>query len=123
MDVMKELYEKVAKDDKLQAKFNEILKDMEKEGTEEQMKKLQSFAKEAGYEVTPEEIRVFFKNLAENQSGPLSDTELDMVAGGKSIGGISNIVTSVFSLGVEGAFASSMTYITGGGDACKKLFE
>lgn len=120
---MKELYEKVAKDDTLQAKFNEITKDTEKMGAEELMKKLQSFAKEAGYEVTPEEIQAFFKNMAENQNGPLSDTELDMVAGGKSGGGISNIVSSVTSLGLMCAVSSGMAYITGGGDACSKLFQ
>ena len=96
---------------------------MEKEGAEEQLKKLQSFAKEAGYEVTPEEIQAFFKNLAENQNGPLSDAELEMVAGGKSFGGICNIVVSVGSLGFECGVSSAMAYISGGGEACNELFK
>ena len=126
MDVMKELYEKVAKDDKLQAKFNEITKNAENERAEELMKKLQSFAKEEGYEVTPEEIQAFFKDLAAKQSDPLSDAELDMVAGGKTLGGQGNIAMSVVSIGVGCVYSSVMAYfqsLDGGGKGCSALFQ
>jgi len=42
-----------------------------------------AFAKELGYDVTKEEIDEFFKNLSERAE--LSEDELDMVAGGKSL--------------------------------------
>lgn len=82
MDTMKELYEKVAKDSELQAKYAEIMKDSEKAGGEETGKKLVAFAKDAGYELTVDEIHDFFSKL-EIKDGALSEEELDAVAGGK----------------------------------------
>lgn len=81
MSKMKELYEKIAADSALKAKFTEILKDAEKAGKEETDKKLVSFAEEEGYSVTAEEIVDFFKQL-ESKEGELSEEELDAVAGG-----------------------------------------
>ena len=118
MDNIEELYNKVAADETLQAKFNEIIKNEQKEASAELIKKLQLFAKEAGYEVTADDIKKFFEDLSEKQSGPLSDAELDMVAGGKSAHGIINVITSVASLGIMCAISSGMT-----GDGCGKLFE
>jgi hypothetical protein len=83
MSKMKELYEKVAADSALRDKFAAIMKDAEAAGEEATNAKLIAFAKDAGAEVTPDEMRQFFKELAESKKGSLSDTELDMVAGGK----------------------------------------
>lgn len=108
MDKMKELYEKVASDSTLQAKFSQILVDAEKSGKEATETKMVAFAKEAGYDVTLEEIQEFFKNLAE-KNGELSDSELDMVAGGKvDIGKVANSV-GTYAIGcVEGSLTSQI---------------
>lgn len=86
MEKMKELYEKVAGDDVLKAKFNQIMeatRDADKDST---LEKLVTFAKEQGYEVGAEEIASFFKELIEGaKQGQLSESELDSVAGGKSL--------------------------------------
>jgi predicted ribosomally synthesized peptide with nif11-like leader len=109
MEKMQELYDKVAKDDTLQAKFNEIMNSAEKAGKEETAANLVAFAKEAGFDVTAEEIQAFFKNLVENQNGSLSDAELDMVAGGKSVDGCINVFCSVSSFGIA-CIISSIYY-------------
>lgn len=80
---MKELYEKVAADSTLQDKFAVIMKGAEEAGEEVTKAKLVAFAKDAGAEVTLDEMRQFFKEQAESREGELSDVELDMVAGGK----------------------------------------
>jgi len=46
-------------------------------------------------------MKDFFKDLAEKEKGELTDTELDMVAGGKSLSGIFHVFTSVASAGVS----------------------
>ena len=105
MDAMKELYEKVSKDVTLQEKFTMIMKDAEKAGEEATKEKLISFAKEAGYAVTTEEMQEFFKGLAETKEGELSDAELDQVAGGK--GGLTlGTVVSIFGFGLGCAVTS-----------------
>jgi predicted ribosomally synthesized peptide with nif11-like leader len=101
MEKMRELYEKVAGDSALQAKFAEIMQDG---GTAEE--KLTAFAKEAGYDVTVEEIQNFFKGLAESKEGALSDAELDQAAGGKSENGNPIMIGSVISLGLNCAIGS-----------------
>jgi predicted ribosomally synthesized peptide with nif11-like leader len=101
MDKTKQLYEKVAGDSALQAKFNAILKEAEKAGEAATKEKLTAFAKEAGFEVSLDEMKDFFKSLAEKGEGELSDTELDMVAGGKSLSGIFHVFTSVASAGAS----------------------
>jgi predicted ribosomally synthesized peptide with nif11-like leader len=97
MDKMRELYEKVAKDSALQVKFNAIISDAQKAGEAATGEKLAAFAKEAGFDATFEEMKDFFKELSEKGKGELSDTELDMVAGGKDGGDIAN---SVWSIGI-----------------------
>ena len=84
MKKMKELYEKVAKDSTLRTKFEEIMKNVADAGPEKTGEELTAFAKEAGYEVSVEEMQEFFKILSAEVEGTLSDMELDMVAGGKS---------------------------------------
>jgi hypothetical protein len=120
---MEELYRKVASDSNLQTKLADILKEAEKEGKDATIEKLSVFAKDAGYDIKLEEMQSFIKELMDNDNGALSDVELDMVAGGKSGGAISNILTSVFSLGIACAIASGMAYNTGEGDACKEMFQ
>lgn len=97
MDKMKELYEKVAKDTALQAKLNAILKDAERAGEAATGEKLISFAKEAGFDATLAEMKEFFKKLAE-KGGELSESELDMVAGGK---GGDDVANSILSIGIN----------------------
>lgn len=104
---MKKLYEKVAKDSALQAKFNAIVGDAEKAGEAATSEKLTAFAKEAGSEVSFDEMKAFFKELVEKEKGELSDSELDMVAGGKSLSGIFHVFTSVASVGVSCAVNSA----------------
>lgn len=84
MEKMKKLYEKVAGDSALQAKFEVIMTAAEKAGPEKTGEKLIAFAKETGYEVSIEEAREFFLSLTGQKEGALSDAELDAVAGGKT---------------------------------------
>ena len=103
MDVMKELYEKVSKDAKLQEKFSAIMKDAETE-EQEVREKLIAFAKDAGYDIKVEEMQAFFKDLAEKGGGELSDADLDMVAGGKATFGIAvSILGGLLSCGIASA--------------------
>lgn len=81
MEKMKALYERVAADGGLQAKFAEIMGAAEADGKEATKEKLMVFAKEAGFEVSFEEISEFFQSLFEQNE--LTDAELDMAAGGK----------------------------------------
>jgi len=97
MSKMQELYEKVSADSTLQAKFAEIMKDAGVAGEVATKEKLIAFAKEMGYAVTVDEMQEFFKELAGSKKGGLSDLELDQVAGGKSAGGVINIVSSVLA--------------------------
>jgi predicted ribosomally synthesized peptide with nif11-like leader len=80
MSKMKELYEKVAADSTLQDKFAAIMGGAEEAGKEATEEKLTAFARDAGYDVTLDEMRQFFKELEEAE---LSEADLDMVAGGK----------------------------------------
>ncbi len=93
---MKELYEKVANDTALQGKFAEILRDAETDEKAPIKEKLVAFAKEAGYEVSFEEIGAFFKSLLEETEKELSDAELEMAAGGKG-GGFGGFLRSIYS--------------------------
>ncbi|MEL7654736.1 MAG: Nif11-like leader peptide family RiPP precursor [Bacillota bacterium] len=96
MERMKALYQKVAGDADLQSKFFEIINgDEELEGNEIQ-RQLIEFAKEAGFDITIEEMNEFFKELNENQD-ELSESELDMVAGGK--GSLKRDVKELFRRG------------------------
>jgi predicted ribosomally synthesized peptide with nif11-like leader len=83
MEQIKELYEKVAADTGLQEKFLKIIDCAEKAGPLETQTKLLRFAKEAGYDVSLEEMGKFFKEMMDREASELSDLELDMVAGGK----------------------------------------
>lgn len=94
MSQMQELFEKVSKDAALQEKFLTIIHEAKGAGKEAAEAKLTAFAKEAGYEVTLEEMAVYFGTLASKSDGELSETELDLVAGGK---GGTNMFTQFYS--------------------------
>jgi predicted ribosomally synthesized peptide with nif11-like leader len=121
MEKMKALYEKVAGDSGLQAKFAEIMSKAEAEGAEATKAKLVEFAKEAGYEVSMEDVKEYFEKLSEKNTGELTDGELDMVAGGKSTGGTANIVMSVLTLGLTCGIQSAASIQLKGG--CGQVFE
>ncbi len=114
MSKMQELYEKVAADSALQAKFVEIMKDAEAAGEESTNEKLTAFVKEAGYEISLTEITAFFKEMAELKEGELSEVELDMVAGGKF--NPAKVYVTYFEVQM-GFTASLMTEVLAGG--CK----
>lgn len=98
MSKINELYEIVAADSALQTKFKEIMSSAEKDGIEATEAKLAAFAKEAGYEVTADEMKAYIE-----RQGELTDSELDAVAGGKGLG----IITSIVSVGIGCAIASA----------------
>lgn len=83
---MQELFEKVSKDAALLKKFAEIMNDAEKAGGDATKEKLTAFAKDNGFDVTADEMKAYFADLAESKEAVLSDAELDLVAGGK-VGG------------------------------------
>ena len=83
MEKIRELIEKTTKDTALQEKFSKIIKEAATAGEDATKKKLIDFAKDAGYDITLEEMRIYFKALNENNIGELSDAELNLVAGGK----------------------------------------
>lgn len=119
MDQMKELYDKVAKDSALQEKLSAILKGAEQAGEAATKEKLTAFAKGAGFDVTLAEMQDFFKKLAEKKEGQLSDSELDMVAGGKA--GVMPVVSSTISMGVTCATGSAAYAVSG--HNCREYFE
>jgi predicted ribosomally synthesized peptide with nif11-like leader len=118
MEKMKELYGKVAKDSELQAKFSQIMYEAEKAGQESTESKLVAFAKEAGYDVSISEMKDFFLSISETND-TLSDSELDLVAGGKA--GVMPVVSSTISMGVTCASGSAAYAVSG--HNCKEYFE
>lgn len=119
---MSELYEKVAGDNALQAKFAEIMKDAEKAGEAATKEKLTAFAKEAGYEISLDEMKAFFAELSEKEKGQLSDAELDMVAGGKSKCGALATALSIVTLGLSCA-ALSIAQEAEKAGGCREIFQ
>lgn len=127
MSQMKELYDKVAKDSALQATFSWILLEAEKAGQpsnplaqQETEKKLQAFAKVAGYEVSIEEMQSFFQGMETQATGELSDEELDQVAGGKV--NPWTVVATVLTLGIVCA-AYSILDAANGISNCESFFR
>ena len=96
MNQMNALYKKVAADNALQEKLVSAMKDASEE-------KLLAFAKEVGFDVTFADVKAF---AAQAKSGELSESELDMVAGGK--GDPFKIADSVLSLGISCAIDSAI---------------
>lgn len=105
MEKMRKLFEKVAVNQYLQAKFAAIINEAE-EARAETRRKLIAFAKDAGYEVTAEEMQEYFRTLMGQPEGSLTDMELDMVSGGKSTEGSPMLLTSLFTPGLFCAVAS-----------------
>ncbi len=121
MTKMKEFYEKVANDKELQTKFFEIIRDAEMAVEQAIEEKLTGFAKEAGYDITLDEMKDFFRKMNESEESVLRDEELDMVAGGKSGAGGIMIATSFLFLGLVCAVTSIKAEIDG--IRCEKVFE
>lgn len=119
MSQMKALYEKVAGDAELQAKFIAILQTAEEDGFAVTEQKLVALSKDAGYEVGLAEMQQFLKEVTPNPDGELSDMELDMVAGGKGegaamagAGGAMSIALAVATFGIM--LAGCIPQIVGG---------
>jgi predicted ribosomally synthesized peptide with nif11-like leader len=69
---------------KTDEEFAKIVAECKKMGEDATHQKLIDFAKNAGYDITLDEMREFFRNLKETKNGTLTDAELDIVAGGKN---------------------------------------
>ncbi len=82
-----ELFEKVAKDKDLHAKYLEIIESSGESGEDAAYKKLIDFAKDSGYDITVDEMQEYFNGIAASKEGELPDSELDKVAGGFVSGG------------------------------------
>ncbi|MDD3168739.1 MAG: Nif11-like leader peptide family natural product precursor [Eubacteriales bacterium] len=85
MSKMQELFEKVSINSALREKFMEIVQGTVNPVEVATKEKLITFAKEAGYDITFEEMQRFFKDLKENKKGELLEEELEMVAGGSNL--------------------------------------
>lgn len=118
MSKMQELYQKVAGDRALQEQFNQILSEAEFAGQAATVERLLTFAREAGHEVSLEEMRVFFEGMATQAQGELSNAELDQVAGGKV--NPEHVLASIISLGLTCAIGS-IIYATRGN--CEEFFH
>ena len=119
---MKELYDKVARDPILQQKYSNIMADAEQAGQAATEENLLAFAREAGFEVSIEEMQAFFQGMAAQAEGELSDAELDQVAGGKSGGGIVHVIGSVLSVGIGCAIMSAVVEVAKSG-GCNRYFQ
>lgn len=99
MDKLDALYQKIAQDNNLQEKLKEIINKCESEGSGAVKSELVNFAQGLGYDVTYEEIRVYFQSMTEEKARELADIELDLVAGGKG-NGRGEFILSIMSLGL-----------------------
>ncbi len=95
MEKMKELYQKVSQDLSLQEKYVKLTQE-NVENQDALIEKLVDFAKEAGFDVSEEEIVEFFESMGGNSEGELSETELDSVAGGKINPGLISVISNNF---------------------------
>jgi predicted ribosomally synthesized peptide with nif11-like leader len=127
MNDMEKMYQKVAEDSELQQKFSDIMSDAEKAGEAETKSKLIAFAGEAGFEISIEEMSQFFAEKIQNGAGELSETELDMVAGGKSSTGFACVMMTILTVGTYCAMRSAVTAALNAIDseipACQNMFK
>ena len=100
MSQMKALYETVARDPVLQAKFITILQESERIGLEEIEQKMVALSKDAGFDITLEEMQHYLQEMTPKADGELSDTELDLVAGGKGQGATTAAAGVATSIGL-----------------------
>lgn len=82
MEEMRELYEKVAKSPMLQKKLTWIAGEAAAAGRKKTRERLIDFMKEAGFDISIEDMRAFFSDRAEKRQTELTETELETVAGG-----------------------------------------
>ena len=127
MSAMNGLYSKVAGDPILQQKFSQIMAEAEQagqtgdpSGTAATEEKLLAFAREAGFEVSTQEMQAFFQGMTAQAEGELSEAELDQVAGGKVNPSV--VIASVFTLGIVCA-AGSIADAVNGISNCGKFFH
>lgn len=123
MSGMKALYEKVAGNSVLQARFGQILIQSEQAGKEATEEKLAAFAKEQGFDLSLSEMTEFFQSLSNKEQGELSDLELDLVAGGKSLGGMVNIAQSVLTVGFGCIAQSALVLMSEPKATCNEFYQ
>lgn len=127
MNSMKELYEKVKRDDALQKKFAEIMEESNTSGKEKTETRLMAFAKDAGYDMSVEDMVSFFTEM-NKKSGEteLSEAELDLVAGGKMKGSgyFTVAAISIASFGIACAVISASADMDKNADTtCGSIYE
>jgi predicted ribosomally synthesized peptide with nif11-like leader len=82
MEEMKTFYEKVSKSPMLREKLVWIANEATVAGRKKTKERLIDFVKDAGFDITIEDMRDFFADLAEKKNAELTDAELETVAGG-----------------------------------------
>jgi predicted ribosomally synthesized peptide with nif11-like leader len=85
MSKIHDFFEKVGENQELQTKLIKIISDAEQAGETEIGTKIIDFASEAGFDITIDELREYFKEMAGSEDGSLSDSELNMISGGSFI--------------------------------------
>lgn len=120
------LYQKVAADGVLQAKFLEILKNAKIAESSETENMLVSFANDAGFSVSIEEAREYFSRLQKQGSdeSEMTSAELDLVAGGKVTPGEDAVLLSIFSGGIGCLLTSVISLFANDSlSSCDRCYE
>jgi hypothetical protein len=112
---LNELFEKVAEDRDLQAKYVEIIQNSPKSGEAATHKKLIDFAKDVGYDITIDEMKEYLKEMAKSKEGELPDSELDKAAGG------SILTPGIVGTVIGGTVIGSAILLPGPGHSIKEL--
>jgi hypothetical protein len=86
MEKMKALLEKIAKDSMLQEKFNAVMRDAENQEAAAAAEKLGTLIKDAGIDVTLEEL-LRFAETEDDAGEELGNGRLDLVSGGMELSG------------------------------------
>ncbi|MDD4565944.1 MAG: Nif11-like leader peptide family RiPP precursor [Eubacteriales bacterium] len=95
MEEIKVFYEKVSKSPMLRKKLIWIADEATIAGQKKTKERLIDFVKDAGFDITIEEMRDFFADLAEKKNAEMTDAELETVAGGGE--GVQNVFFKLFS--------------------------
>ena len=93
----------------LEELYNEVLasEELKKEFLSLKPEKVEDFAAKHGCKASLDEIKAFFE-AKKNQSGALSDDELDQIAGGKGFDGI-EALNSIATLGLGCALIAAIS--------------